>query len=87
MAHPRAQHPSRHCGRAQSAAGFTNVCYISMKGDGGRFGERGVGGVWRWWCVCVCVRGVFETPHLGRRTKEKISLYLTYGVNIVSEMK
>lgn len=33
MAHPRAQHPSLHHGHTQSA-GFTNVCYISMKGDG-----------------------------------------------------
>lgn len=44
VAHPRAQHPSRHYGRAQCVAGFTNVCYISMKGDGGRFGRKGVGG-------------------------------------------
>lgn len=76
MAHPRAQHPSRHYGRAQCVAGFTNVCYISMKGDGGRFGRKGVGGG----------RGG-DPPHIGRRTREKISLDLTYGVNIVSEMK
>lgn len=46
MAHPRAQHPPCHHGRTQCAAGFTNVCYISMKGDG-------VGCVY----VCVCVGG------------------------------
>ena len=47
MAHPRAQHPSCHHGRKQCAAGFTNVLYISMKGDGGGGGVcvRGKGGL------------------------------------------
>lgn len=43
MAHPRAQHPSRHYGCTQCVAGFTNVCYISMKGDGGSFSRKGWG--------------------------------------------
>lgn len=74
MAHPRAQHPSCHCGSAQCAAGFTNVYYISMEGDG-----RGE-------AVEGC-QGVVDPSHLGGRTREEISLRLTHGVNIVSEMK
>lgn len=71
MVHPRAQHPSCQHGRTQCAAGLTNVCYISMKGDGrGRCGEGGA-----------------HPPHFGRRTREKISLSLTHVVNIVSRMK
>lgn len=44
---------------------------------GGVWGQYGGGGG----------GGVLSAPHLGLRTREKISLYLTYGVNIASEMK
>lgn len=48
--HPRVQHPPRSAGCTQRAAGFTDVCYISMKGDGGRVWCRGVGCVGRGVC-------------------------------------
>lgn len=44
VVHPRAQHPLCYYGPTQRVAGFANVCYISMKGEGARSDEKGCGG-------------------------------------------
>lgn len=44
VVHPRAQHPLCYYGPTPRVAGFANVCYISMKGEGGRSDEKGCGG-------------------------------------------